>query len=152
MVNCVGEDAYGDRRRSTTRGPRRRRDVRACACPAPRAWPRSGSTPRDEPDHVPPNERYRRAGRRGRRGDRADVVVGQFETPQATTAAVFAAARRRRIAVLNPAPAAADRPGRVAVTDWLVRNEQEFGLIAGKALTGSHGEDVAAVRALAGRY
>jgi ribokinase len=83
---------------------------------------------------------------------RPNVVIGQFEIPQGTTAAGFAAARRiGATTVLNPAPAAAVSPELVAVTDWLVPNTPEFGLVAGKALTGSPGEDVAAVRALSDR-
>jgi ribokinase len=83
---------------------------------------------------------------------RPDVVIGQFEIPQTTTAAGFAAARRiGAITVLNPAPAAAVEPELVAVTDWLVPNETEFGLIAGRPLGGSRGAESAAVAELAGR-
>jgi ribokinase len=83
---------------------------------------------------------------------RPNVVIGQFEIPQGTTAAGLAAARRiGATTVLNPAPAAAVSPELVAVTDWLVPNAPEFGLVAGAALTGSPGEDVAAVRALGDR-
>ncbi|MEW5992586.1 MAG: ribokinase [Chloroflexota bacterium] len=62
---------------------------------------------------------------------RVDVAVGQFEIPQATTAAGFAAARARAaLTVLNPAPAAPIAEGLLAVTDWLIPNEVEFGMIA----------------------
>jgi ribokinase len=65
---------------------------------------------------------------------RVDVVVGQFEIPQAATAAGFAAARARgATTVLNPAPAAAPAADLLALTDWLVPNEHEFALIAGVA-------------------
>lgn len=62
---------------------------------------------------------------------RVDVVVGQFEIPQAVTAAGFAAARDRgAVTVLNPAPAAPIAPELLAVTDWLIPNEVEFGILA----------------------
>ena len=63
---------------------------------------------------------------------RVDVVVGQFEVPQAVTAAAFAAARARgAVTVLNPAPAAPIAPALLAVADWLIPNEVEFGVLAG---------------------
>jgi ribokinase len=69
---------------------------------------------------------------------RVDVAVGQLEIPQAVTAAGFAAARARgALTVLNPAPAAAISPDLLAVTDWLIPNEVEFGI-----MYGSHGPDV----------
>jgi ribokinase len=83
---------------------------------------------------------------------RPDVVIGQFEIPQPTTAAGFAAARRiGATTVLNPAPASAVSPDVLAVTDWLVPNAPEFGLIAGGALGISGDDDVAAVRGLGER-
>ena len=83
---------------------------------------------------------------------RPDVVIGQFEIPQGTTAAGFAAARRIGAAtVLNPAPAASVEPQLLEVTDWLVPNGPEFELIAGQPLDGSPDEEVARVRALAER-
>lgn len=61
-----------------------------------------------------------------------DVVVGQFEIPQAVTAAAFAAARARgAVTVLNPAPAAPILPELLAATDWLIPNEVEFAFLAG---------------------
>jgi ribokinase len=71
---------------------------------------------------------------------RPTVVLGQFEIPQATTAAGFGAARRiGAITVLNPAPANAVDPELLAVTDWLVPNEPEFRIIA-EALPGTTGD------------
>jgi ribokinase len=68
---------------------------------------------------------------------RPTVVVAQFETPQATTAAVFAAARAAGVTtVLNPAPAAPIDAGVIEATDWLVPNEHEFALIGGGTLGG----------------
>ncbi|MFL5684575.1 MAG: ribokinase [Chloroflexota bacterium] len=83
---------------------------------------------------------------------RPDVVVGQFEIPQPTTAAAFETARRvGATTVLNPAPAATVDPGLLAVTDWLVPNVPEFALIAGVPLGGSREDDARAVRAFASR-
>jgi ribokinase len=58
---------------------------------------------------------------------RVDVVVGQFEVPQAVTTAGFRAAKERgAVTVLNPAPAAEVSAELLAVTDWLMPNEVEF--------------------------
>jgi ribokinase len=66
--------------------------------------------------------------------ERVDVAVGQFEIPQAVTAAGFAAARARgAVTVLNPAPAAPIAPELLAVTDWLIPNEVEFGILSSAA-------------------
>ena len=65
------------------------------------------------------------------------VVLGQFEIPQATTAAAFAAARDlRATTVLNPAPGGPILRELLAMTDWLVPNETEFAAIGGRALEG----------------
>jgi ribokinase len=78
------------------------------------------------------------------------VVVGQFEIPQAVTAAAFAAARAAgAVTVLNPAPAADPEPGLLAATDWLVPNEHEFALIGGAALDGDVAREDARIAALA---
>ena len=64
--------------------------------------------------------------------ERVDVAVGQFEVPQAVTAAGFAAAQARgATTILNPAPSAPIEPALLAVTDWLIPNEVEFGILAG---------------------
>ena len=75
--------------------------------------------------------------------DRVDVAVGQFEVPQAATAAAFAAARARgAITILNPAPAATIASDLLAVTDWLIPNESEFTALAGSAgEAGEAGDD-----------
>ncbi len=63
---------------------------------------------------------------------RVDVVVGQFEVPQAVTSAAFAVARERgAVTVLNPAPAASISADLLAATDWLMPNEVEFGVLLG---------------------
>ncbi len=74
---------------------------------------------------------------------RLDVCVGQFEIPQAVTAAGFAAARARgAVTILNPAPAAPITTELLAVTDWLIPNEVEFGILAG---TGGEPSDAAMI-------
>jgi len=80
------------------------------------------------------------------------VVVAQFETPQATTAAVFERARAAGVTtVLNPAPAAPIEGAVIASTDWLVPNEHEFALIGGGTLDGGAAVEDAALRDLADR-
>lgn len=60
-----------------------------------------------------------------------DVAIGQFEIPQAVTVAAFAAAKARgAITILNPAPAAPISTELLAVTDWLVPNEVECGILS----------------------
>lgn len=84
---------------------------------------------------------------------RPQVVLGQFEIPQATTAAGFAAGRRiDATTVLNPAPAAPVEPTLLAVTDWLVPNEHEFELITGTPLGTTPADQEAAVRGVAERF
>lgn len=79
--------------------------------------------------------------------DRVDAAIGQFEIPQAATAAGFAAARAKgATTVLNPAPAAAIEPVLLAASDWVVPNEHEFAI-----LTGSGAHDDAALAAFAAR-
>jgi ribokinase len=78
------------------------------------------------------------------------VVVGQFEIPQSTTTAGFAAARRLgATTILNPAPGAALDGELLAVTDWLVPNETEFALVTGQPLRGTPDEEAATVAATA---
>jgi ribokinase len=77
------------------------------------------------------------------------VVLGQFEIPQPTTSAAFAAAREvGATTILNPAPGAAIERDLLAATDWLVPNETEFALVGGRALTGSLDDQAAAIIAL----
>ena len=81
--------------------------------------------------------------------ERIDVAVGQFEVPQAATAAAFATARARgAVTILNPAPAATIAGDLLAVTDWLIPNESEFAALAGSSgEAGEAGDD--ALRAFA---
>lgn len=83
---------------------------------------------------------------------RPAVVIGQFEIPQAVTAAAFARARANgAVTILNPAPGAAIEPVLLAVTDWLVPNETEFAIIAGERLSTTADLEAAQVAALAER-
>lgn len=83
---------------------------------------------------------------------RPRAVVGQFEIPQAVTAAAFAAARALgAITILNPAPAAAIEPALLAATDWLVPNETEFALLAGQALVSDPLAEAGQIAAFAAR-
>ena len=83
---------------------------------------------------------------------RPDVVIGQFEIPQTTTAAGFAAAREiGATTVLNPAPAAPVDPALLAVTDWIIPNAPEFALIAERPMGDSDDDAVVAVRAFGER-
>ena len=83
---------------------------------------------------------------------RPAVVIGQFEIPQAVTTAAFDAARRiGATTILNPAPGAPIDAALLAVTDWLVPNEIEFGLIGGRSLTPADGDPAAAIDELATR-
>ena len=80
---------------------------------------------------------------------RPAVIVGQFEVPQATTAAAFVAAREiGATTILNPAPGAPVDAALLAVTDWLVPNETEFVAIGGPALAGFLSEQDRAIAAL----
>lgn len=80
------------------------------------------------------------------------VVVGQFEIPQAVTAAAFVTARAAgAVTVLNPAPAAEVIPQLVAATDWLVPNEHEFALIGGGTLAGDMVAEDTLITALSAR-
>ena len=59
------------------------------------------------------------------------LVIGQFEIPQAVTAAAFAAARSLgAVTVLNPAPAADMDAALLSVSDWVIPNEVEFARLA----------------------
>ncbi|HEX5827723.1 MAG TPA: ribokinase [Candidatus Limnocylindrales bacterium] len=81
-----------------------------------------------------------------------DVVVGQFEIPQAVTTAAFEAARTLgAITVLNPAPAADLDPALLALTDWLIPNESEFARIAGATPAATDEEILAFARSTGSR-
>jgi ribokinase len=80
------------------------------------------------------------------------VVIGQFEIPQATTAAGFAAARTiGATTILNPAPGASVDPELLRQTDWLVPNETEFALATGVSLGDGAEAEAAAIAETAER-
>ena len=61
-----------------------------------------------------------------------DVLLAQFETPQATTRALFERGRRAgAVNVLNPAPAAEFEKGLLEACDIVVVNESELAAVAG---------------------
>ena len=81
-----------------------------------------------------------------------NVVVGQFEVPQAVTAAAFEVAREvGAITILNPAPAETPDPGLIALTDWLLPNEHEFALLGGGVLDGDDAAEDAQIAAFSER-
>ncbi|HET7493975.1 MAG TPA: ribokinase [Candidatus Limnocylindrales bacterium] len=83
---------------------------------------------------------------------RPQVVIGQFEIPQRVTTAGFTAARSvGAMTILNPAPATPIEPDLLHLTDWLVPNETEFGLISGTALPRDEDGEMAAVVAFGRR-
>jgi ribokinase len=83
---------------------------------------------------------------------RPDVVIGQFEIPQATIAAGFTAARAMgATTVLNPAPAARVDPVLLGVTDWIIPNAPEFELIADGPMGEAAEDAVRSVRAFGER-
>ena len=62
-----------------------------------------------------------------------DVVIGQLEIPQAVTAAAFDAATARNAwTILNPAPAAPLSPELLRWTSYLIPNEHELAIVAGR--------------------
>jgi ribokinase len=63
------------------------------------------------------------------------VVIGQLEIPQAVTAAAFRAAHEAFgcPTILNPAPAAALSAELLEAANYLIPNEHELGLVAGRA-------------------
>ncbi|WP_020672606.1 ribokinase [Amycolatopsis nigrescens] len=137
MVNRIGDDVFGEMTMANFRahgiGTEHVTTVANCS---------SGVAPiQVEPDGtnrivVVPGANERMTAEQARAAvagtPRLGLVLGQFEIPQAVTAAAFRAARDRgATTVLNPAPAAAVDPELLAVTDWMVPNETEFLEIAG---------------------
>jgi ribokinase len=151
MVNCVGEDAYGEQTLENfeaqgvdTTFVRR---VAGSSGVAP-IWVDGAGRNRiicvpAANDETSPALALEALG-----AVRPAVVVAQFETPQATTAAVFAAARDAgATTVLNPAPAAPIEATVLAATDWLVPNEHEFALLGGATLDGIVADEDARIAA-----
>lgn len=136
MVNCVGDDAYGEMTLDNfaafgidTTHVFRAPEASGVAF----IWV--------EPDGsnriiIVPGANHRLAAEQAARSVRtavgASVVVGQLEIPQQTTAAAFAAARETgTVTVLNPAPAAHLSGDLLAMSDWLIPNEVEFEMLTG---------------------
>jgi ribokinase len=155
MVNCVGEDAYGADtiRNFEQQGVDARfvRRVPGSSGVAP-IWVDARGTNRIICVPAANDATSPELALEAFEALRPAVVVAQFETPQATTAAVFAAARAAgATTVLNPAPAAPIDEAVARATDWLVPNEHEFALLGGGSLDGDPGDEDAKLRALAGR-
>ncbi|KRN02838.1 ribokinase family sugar kinase [Levilactobacillus senmaizukei DSM 21775 = NBRC 103853] len=67
---------------------------------------------------------------------KADILIAQFETPQAATLAAFTVAKQHNvITILNPAPAAEMDPAILKVTDLVVPNETESAELTGIEVT-----------------
>jgi ribokinase len=77
---------------------------------------------------------------------KGDVLVAQFETPVSTTEAFFArGAAVGATCVLNPAPADVVPPELLRLTDMLIVNETELGVVANQPVSAS--PDEAEIRA-----
>ena len=136
MVNCLGNDAYGDMTLENFSG------FGIDTTNVFRATGASGVAQIwVEPDGsnriiIIPGANHRLTAQQAARSVRdtpaASVVVGQLEVPQETTAAAFAAAREiGAITVLNPAPADFLSDDLLASSDWLIPNEVEFEMLTG---------------------
>ncbi len=138
MVGCLGDDTYGDMTiENFAAFDIDTSDIYRASGP-------SGVAPIwVEPDgsnriiiFPGANERLtaEQAVRSVRRASDAAIVVGQLEVPQQATAAAFRAAREMGAAtVLNPAPAAPLSSDLLEVSDWLIPNEVEFEMLAGRS-------------------
>lgn len=136
MVNCLGDDAYGDMtlENFATYGIDTTHVYRAPGA--------SGVAPIwVEPDGtnriiiVPGANHALTAGQAAEAirslGDVA-VVIGQLEIPQSVTTAGFSVARGvGAITIMNPAPAAPLDAELLSVSTWLIPNEVEFAMLAG---------------------
>jgi len=140
MVNCLGTDVFGDstvenfeRLGIDVRYISRTSEVSSGVAPI---WVEPNGTNRiivvpGANFNLTPEEAIRAM----REVDQVDVVLGQLEILQETTAAGFRVGRDRgAICVLNPAPAAPLQAELVEATDWLVPNEVEFAEIASPVL------------------
>ena len=135
MVNCVGDDSYGQLTRDNLGSFGIDTDhvhtVPGASGVAP-IWVEPDGTNRII---IVPGANNGLTGEMAveavRSFDDLSVVVGQLEVPQAATTAGFAEARSKGVmTVLNPAPAAVLEPDLLAVTDWLIPNEVEFSILA----------------------
>lgn len=132
IINCLGTDIFGDQTIENfqslgidTRFVTRTSEVSSGVAPI---WVEPNGTNRiicvpGANFAMGPEE----SGAAVRQAERVDLVLGQFEMLQETTAGAFRAARERGVTtVLNPAPAATPIPELLEQTDWLVPNEHEF--------------------------
>jgi ribokinase len=132
IINCLGTDIFGDQTIENfqslgidTRFVTRTSDVSSGVAPI---WVQPDGTNRII--CVPGANFAMGAGESAdavRQAETVDLVLGQFEMLQETTAGAVRAGRERgAVTVLNPAPAATPIPELLEQTDWLVPNEHEF--------------------------
>jgi len=159
MVNCVGDDVFGDMtienlKHEAVSVEHITRAVGVSSGVAP-IWVEHGGANRiicvpGANDHMTCEQAVTAV----ESSPELHLALGQFEVPQAVTAAAFAAAQQRgAITVLNPAPAAKLSEDLRAVTDWLVPNEVEFGHLAeayGFGANDTTDEAIAGIAATAG--
>ena len=137
MVNCLGDDAYGDMTLDNFAGFGMDTANLYCvpgASGVAQIWV--------EPDGsnriiIIPGANHEltadQAARSVLQAPDPAVVVGQLEVPQEVTAAGFAAARQTgATTVLNPAPAAPLSGELLELSDWLIPNEVEFEMLTGR--------------------
>lgn len=136
MVNCLGDDAYGDMTLENFAGfgidTTHIQRVPGASGVAP-IWVTPDGSNRII---IIPGANHRLTGEQAARAVRGtpqtSVVVGQLEIPQETTVTAFAAARESgAVTVLNPAPAARLSTELLDTSDWLIPNEVEFEMLAG---------------------
>jgi ribokinase len=140
MVNCLGDDAYGDMTLenfasfgiNTTHVHR----AEGASGVAP-IWVEGDGMNRiiiipGANDALTP----RQATEAIRSMSDVDVVIGQLEIPQPVTAAAFLTAREQGvITILNPAPAAELDRELLKASSWLIPNEVEFAMLTGTDAT-----------------
>jgi ribokinase len=140
MVNCLGDDAYGDMTLenfasfgiNTTHVHR----AEGASGVAP-IWVEGDGMNRiiiipGANDALTPSQ----ATEAIRSISDVDAVIGQLEIPQAVTAAAFLTAREQGvITILNPAPAAELDRELLKASSWLIPNEVEFAMLTGTDAT-----------------
>lgn len=141
VINCLGDDPYGDMTIENFRtfgiDTTHVHRVAGSSGVAP-IWVEPDGTNRiiivpGANHHLTPGQ----AAQAVRELPNVSVVIGQLEIPQEVTEAGFAVARDRgAITILNPAPAASLDRQLLAVTSWLIPNEVEFEMLAGRPPTG----------------
>jgi ribokinase len=136
MINCVGDDSYGEMTRANLDGfgiDTTHVHVAPGSSGVAQIWVEPDGTNRiiivpGANHHLTPEQAVAAVESM----EDVAIVVGQFEIPQGVTAAAFEAARRRgATTILNPAPGAPIDAGLLAATDWLIPNEVELGEITG---------------------